>query len=334
MKMKKILLFFTIALFFAAAVEESAFARAGRSGSSGGSTLGSRGSRTYSAPSGSPSSSRNPYQDQYQSQQGSTTPYSAQTPAPSGGFFRSLAGGLAGGFLGALLFRSLGFGSYGGGFGGGFGVLEILLIGLIIFVVYKMVQSRRRPAYGGAYPDRRPEPPFRYQPSEEAPYRRMPVQDAPAAAPYGNDLEAGLSHLRQFDPGFDESRFREQATDIFFAVQAAWMNRDLEPARSLLAPEIHGELRDQLARLKAEGRINRLENIAMRGVEITEVWQEQGKDFITAAITANVLDYVTDEAGRVVEGSRTEPVKFREFWTFVRAVGASPWQLSAIQQGE
>ena len=37
-------------------------------------------------------------------------------------------------------------------------------------------------------------------------------------------------------------------------------------------------------------------------------------------------------SGEVVEGNRTEPVKFEEFWTFVRPVGPNAWRLSAIQQ--
>lgn len=36
---------------------------------------------------------------------------------------------------------------------------------------------------------------------------------------------------------------------------------------------------------------------------------------------AKVLDYTTDEAGPLVDGSGTEPVTFEEFWTFVRLVG-------------
>ncbi len=36
----------------------------------------------------------------------------------------------------------------------------------------------------------------------------------------------------------------------------------------------------------------------------------------------------------VVSGSRTEPVKFREYWTFKRPVGDHPWRLSAIHQAE
>jgi predicted lipid-binding transport protein (Tim44 family) len=36
--------------------------------------------------------------------------------------------------------------------------------------------------------------------------------------------------------------------------------------------------------------------------------------------------------GAVISGSKTEPVKFKEYWTFTRPVGANPWQLSAIRQ--
>jgi predicted lipid-binding transport protein (Tim44 family) len=86
-------------------------------------------------------------------------------------------------------------------------------------------------------------------------------------------------------------------------------------------------------RLRGQGRINRLENIAVRAVTVTEAWQESGQDYLTVHFLANLLDYTVDErSGQVVEGSRTEPVKFEEFWTFVRPVGPNAWRLSAIQQ--
>jgi predicted lipid-binding transport protein (Tim44 family) len=328
MKVKRIIFLLVIFAFFAVHLEESAFARAGRSGGfGGGSSMGSRGSRTYSAPS-RPAPSQNTYQRQ-QTQQQRTMPPASMPTRQSGGFFRSLAGGLAGGFLGAMLFRSLGFGGGGGGGmsggfgGGGFGILEILLLAGIGFVIYKMVKSKKQeaPSHSG-YQDR--------QPDYSNDYQQTPVVTEQ------DDAATGLMNIRQYDPSFDEGRFRDQATDIFFKVQAAWMNRDLESSRQLFAQEIYDVMRSDLSKMKAEGRINRLENIAMRGVEITEAWQEQGRDFITVSITANVLDYVTDEAGRVLEGSKTEPVKFMEYWTFVKPSGSGTgtWQLSAIQQSE
>ena len=76
-------------------------------------------------------------------------------------------------------------------------------------------------------------------------------------------------------------------------------------------------------------------NIAVRTVDITEVWQEAGQDFITVRFLANLLDYTIDESTKqVLTGSRTEPVKFEEYWTFTRSVGNNPWQLSAINQAK
>ena len=73
--------------------------------------------------------------------------------------------------------------------------------------------------------------------------------------------------------------------------------------------------------------------IAVRSVDPTEAWQESGRDYITVRFYANLLDYTVDEkSGEVVSGSKTDPVKFEEYWTFTRAVGNNPWQLSAIQQ--
>jgi predicted lipid-binding transport protein (Tim44 family) len=94
-----------------------------------------------------------------------------------------------------------------------------------------------------------------------------------------------------------------------------------------------GILQKDIDKLLREKRVNRLENIAVRNVEIVEAWQESGQDFLTVLFTANLLDYTTDDStGEVVEGSKTDPVKFEEFWTFVRPLGNSAWKLSAINQ--
>ena len=74
-------------------------------------------------------------------------------------------------------------------------------------------------------------------------------------------------------------------------------------------------------------------NIALRATEITEAWTEQGQDYITVRLEANLLDYTVDEKnGMVVTGNKSEPVEFAEYWTFARSVGPNPWRLTAIQQ--
>lgn len=111
------------------------------------------------------------------------------------------------------------------------------------------------------------------------------------------------------------------------------MNRDLSPVSGLLDEEMRRTMQQDIDRLLSEKKVNRLENIAVRTVEIAEAWQEQGEDFITALIYANLLDYTTDDTtGQVVSGSKIDPVKFEEFWTFTRKVGSGAWKLSAINQ--
>lgn len=324
--MKKILAVVVIIFFFALVWDETASARSGGGRSSGrGSSMGSRGSKTYTPPKpASPSPSQSQMQKQQAPAQPAVTPQ-AKPASPFGGFMRGLAGGLLGGFIGSLLFSSLGFGSgLAGGGSGGIGVIEILLLALGGFLVYKYVKSRKKENAENSY--------RQYNSSDN--YRASSAVAVEEQHQPSDDISAGLSHIRQFDPSFDITRFKDKAMDIFFKVQAAWMNRDIDAVNHLMAPEIFDIMRGDIAKMKADGRINRLENIAVRGIEITEVWQESGMDYITAEMNANLLDYTTDESGRVVEGSKSDPIRFTEYWTFVRSIGGQEWRLTAIQQSE
>ena len=52
----------------------------------------------------------------------------------------------------------------------------------------------------------------------------------------------------------------------------------------------------------------------MRSVDLVEVWQESGSDYITVRFLANILDYAVDEAtGQVISRSKVDPVKFEEY---------------------
>ena len=214
--------------------------------------------------------------------------------------------------------------------GGGIGLMDILLLGGIAYLVYWYIKKKRREAEATA---------GYYQSSgnvELPPQPQYPpMYDQPQAAALGNDqdLERGLANVRQYDAYFDEAKFQEWGTDTFFKIQAAWANRDMATVRTLLTDEMYRIFQADTEALKAQKKINRLENIAVRSVDITEAWQESGSDFITVRVLANLLDYNVDETtGQVVEGSKTDPVKFEEYWTFTRSVGNNPWKLSAINQ--
>jgi predicted lipid-binding transport protein (Tim44 family) len=238
-------------------------------------------------------------------------------------------GGLMGGILGGMLFRSLGFGSDLGTEGGsGIGLFELLLIGVLLFGVFWFFKRRRQVAAASAY----------YQSS-------MGTAEPSSQTSYGQGYEQkheeewdsgkGVSCIRQMDPSFDGKKFQDLCMDHFFKVQGAWANRDISGARNILTEEMSRIIQSDAEKLKSERKINKLDNIAVRAVDIVEAWQESGQDYITVKFCANLLDYTVDETtGQVVSGSKTEPVKFEEYWTFTRPVGNNPWQLSAINQIE
>ncbi|MGD0232336.1 MAG: Tim44 domain-containing protein [Syntrophorhabdales bacterium] len=294
--------------FFFSALDTNSFARVG-----GGSSSGFRGSRSFSSPGSVPSS---PYRS-YQS-----GPQFPAQPYGGGGFLRGMLGGLAGSFLGSMLFRGLGLGGWGGG--GGIGLFDILIIAAVLYLVYRFVNKRREQAESAAYYQSSPTGEPVYQQSSEPAY---------AAGGQAMDTRTGLGYIRQTDPYFDEARFKDACMDMFFKIQGAWANRDMSSVRSLLTDEMHRIIEGDAEKLRREKKINKLDNIAVRSSDIIEAWQESGRDYITIRFYANLLDYTVDEStGQVVEGSKTDPVKFEEYWTFARQAGSNPWQLSAITQ--
>ena len=228
-----------------------------------------------------------------------------------------------GGLLGGML-----FGGLGGGLFGGVGLLEILLIGGLLYFAFAYMRRRQQPT---------PASPYGYAPpqgTETPSWQSESMSGATASmAATESDLERGIRHIRQMDSTFDPVHFTAAASDVFFQVQAAWTGRDMEPMRHLMTPEIYEQMHKECERLRVERHINRLENIAARSTEVTEAWQESGQDFVTVHFLASLLDYTVEEgSNQLVAGSRTEPVKFEEYWTFTRPVGPHPWQLGAIQQ--
>jgi predicted lipid-binding transport protein (Tim44 family) len=221
----------------------------------------------------------------------------------------------------------------GAGGGGGIGLFDIIILALLGYFGWKFykrwrMQKETTSFYGDVVSTRSDLPSGA---TSGVPFGGS-FQNPPGGT-YDDDLERGLDQIRRIDPSFNEESFKELVQDMFFRIQAGWMNRSLEGIENMLTAEMTGFFQSEFAKMKQQGRSNRLENIAVRKVEISEAWQEAGKDYVTVLFTANLLDYtVDDKTGQVVEGDKLSPVKFQEFWTFCRDVGGSRWQLSAINQ--
>ena len=295
-------------LVIALAVAGPADARVGGGGSSG-----SRGSRSYSAPR-TPSAPVSPAPSP-------STP-APLTPAPSrpggflGGFGGMLGGLVVGGLLGSLL-----FGHGGMGMGGGIGLMDILVLAGLAALVIAFLR-RRAP---------QPAAPAGYAGGDFGARGAGPVAAAPMAVE--DDFTKGIAAIQMMDPAFEPARLSAIAADLFTRLQIGWSAGNLASVRAQLTDEMAVSLENDLARLKTLHRANRVEQVKVEAAELTEAWQEYGRDLVTIRLKATAIDYVLDEAtGNIVEGSRTTPTAFEEYWTFARPVGPNPWQVSAIQQ--
>jgi predicted lipid-binding transport protein (Tim44 family) len=147
----------------------------------------------------------------------------------------------------------------------------------------------------------------------------------------GREFDRGVEAIRRTDRGFEPTRFAGYAAMMFRDTQRAWMTRNMQALYDRLTPGLYAELRSQCDRLQGAGRASRVDDIEVRA-EITEAWQENGRDYVTANIRGSIVDYTVDATSDVlVDGSRTIPRTVDEFWTFARPAGLNFWMLSAIQ---
>jgi predicted lipid-binding transport protein (Tim44 family) len=237
-------------------------------------------------------------------------------------FWSGLAGAITGGFIGNMLFggRALGGAT---GYGGGLGLLDLLIIGGLIYFLHRFF-VRRRGEQSIYYEESRDYPQY------GAPYSNDGRQ---AYKPPTNEAERGLEEIGRSVPSFNTGKFLETVEDLLFLIQVAWMNRSFDSVKNLITLEMRNYFNGEFSIMKQQHMINRLENIAVRTVDIAEVWQESGRDFVAVLFTANLLDYTLDDnTGEVIDGDKLNPVKLQEFWTFSRGIGSHQWQLAGINK--
>jgi predicted lipid-binding transport protein (Tim44 family) len=272
-----------------------------------GSSFGSRGSQTWSAP---PATNTAPYAS---SMQRSLTPGSSSYGSGYGGGYRGGFGsGLLGGLLGfGLAGLLLGHGLMGFGMFGLFGLL--IRIAIIVFIVRWVMRMVRGPS-----------PMYAGGPAMFAPGGGM-AGPMGGPGPMAGGARSGLLPI-SIAPA-DYQAFEQ----LLVAVQAAWSAHDLNQLSALLTPEMLSYFGEQLAGQTSRGVRNTVTDVHLVQGDLAQAWSEGGRDYATVAMRFQMIDTTYDQAGRVVDGSPTEHVTATEVWTFVRVSGGR-WILSAIQQ--
>ncbi|RJR49264.1 MAG: Tim44 domain-containing protein [Desulfobacteraceae bacterium] len=224
-----------------------------------------------------------------------------------GGLFGGL-GGMMGGMLMGGLLGSLLFGGGMRGFGGP-GLLDILVIGGGLFLLFRYLKSRRTASQeaggmsfqGGGY-----------QPQE----RSMPGSSWGGAASKEDAVTA-----QAIPAGFDAEDFLKGAKAAYNRLQDSWNKRDLEDIRQFTSPEVWEEINRQAMDEPAGGKTE----IVLVNAKLLEV-KSEGDETI-ASVYFDVLMRESAEEQR--------PKQVREVWHFSKEEApGSFWKLEGIQQME
>ncbi|MEW6665634.1 MAG: Tim44-like domain-containing protein [Thermodesulfobacteriota bacterium] len=295
--MKKKSLFLLASVFLLCFVLEG-ISEARRAG--GGRSFGSRPSyqRSYDKPAA-------PQRDAARPQQGPV-----QNPA-SRGLFGGL-GGMLGGFLMGGLVGSLLFGGMGGFHGPG--LLDILVIGGGLFLLFRFLRARRAATQAAG--------PMSFEGTGTGPYLDGGgTSTRPSwGTAYGQDLTREESG--SIPAGFDVSEFLAGAKAAYNRIQESWDKRDLEDIRQFTSAEVWEEMRRQAQEDPTPGKTE----IVLVKADVLEVKRE-GSDTVASVI----FDVLMRESA-----AEKRPKQVREVWHFSHdeSVPGSFWVLEGIQQLE
>jgi hypothetical protein len=133
-----------------------------------------------------------------------------------------------------------------------------------------------------------------------------------------------MAEYKTIDPDFDENAFREKVSNLYVKFQNAWQAKKLDPLRPYLTDTAYGQYDRQLDKYRKAERTNKIEKIAVMGVELKGFRQNNGKDEIVARVRTRITDYVVDDkTGKIVEGS-DKVEKFMEYeWSLERTTGVT-----------
>ncbi|KJS79248.1 MULTISPECIES: Tim44 domain-containing protein [Stutzerimonas stutzeri subgroup] len=222
-----------------------------------------------------------------------------QTPAAASGASRWLGplAGLAAGGLLASMFMGDGF--------EGIQFMDILIFGLIAFLLFRFLAARRRqqqPAMAGHAPMQRDMP---QQPSTSifggsaAPVAAAPVINAPA--------------------WFNEQSFVAAAREHFLSLQQHWDANEMDKISEFVTPQLLGFLKQERAEIGDAYQSTYIDDLQI---------QLDGVDDDAEKTTATLTFTGTAKTSRFDQG---EP--FSESWRMERAQGENqPWLVAGIRQ--
>lgn len=229
-----------------------------------------------------------------------TSPTTTKKPGMGG-----LMGGLlAGGLLGALFF--------GGAFEG-IQLMDILLVALVAFLLFRLFAAQRRPVYNGADHQHAANP----QPFMARQNDAFNTSNHVDAEPFNAASDASM--IVNTPDWFDAEAFVEGATDHFKRLQQAWDQQDWAEIGTYASPELLSFLKSNRSVLPENQKTEVVSVLA----ELANFQTVDGQYVVSLAFH-----------GWIRENDAQQTTEFSEAWHLTRDedLSSGNWTLVGIEQ--
>ncbi|HBH7856534.1 TPA: Tim44 domain-containing protein [Vibrio parahaemolyticus] len=225
--------------------------------------------------------------------------------------------GLMGGLLGGLLAGGLLAAFFGGAFEG-IQFMDILIIGLIAFIIFKLMrgmlgakqgsmnQQRQQPAFGGNA--------SKFEQPNMQNFEQQPNTNASGFTGFG--AQTDVPH--NYPPGFDQAAFINGSREHYRILQGAWNHNQLDTIEEYVSPSLFEDLKAERAKLEGE--------------QHTDVMYVDA-EIVRAEYDANKAQLSLQFSGRYRDAAEGVEEDIEDIWDLERdlTVPNAPWLIVGIQ---
>ncbi|ELB2102568.1 Tim44 domain-containing protein [Vibrio parahaemolyticus] len=225
--------------------------------------------------------------------------------------------GLMGGLLGGLLAGGLLAAFFGGAFEG-IQFMDILIIGLIAFIIFKLMrgmlgakqgsmnQQRQQPAFGGNA--------SKFEQPNMQNFEQQSNTNAGGFTGFG--AQTDVPH--NYPPGFDQAAFINGSREHYRILQGAWNHNQLDTIEEYVSPSLFEDLKAERAKLEGE--------------QHTDVMYVDA-EIVRAEYDANKAQLSLQFSGRYRDAAEGVEEDIKDIWHLERdlTVPNAPWLIVGIQ---
>ena len=209
------------------------------------------------------------------------------------------------------------------------------LIALAAVAIYLIVRLRNTLGTRDGFenPSRRvPRSPHVTSPSSEAEEAEVDFEIT-QFADADSSIAAALAAMKQAEPGFSVEEFVSGSRAAYEIILIGFAKGEIEELEPFLADEVYDSFRDTIDARSKEGHSYEAKFIGLRESKLVnaEFDPRNGKAEIGMQFLGEVVSYVTDPDGNIVEGDPDTIRRQRDSWIFSRRMGSNDpnWELVA-----